>query len=67
LNIHGNERVDELAKSATDLPGEIDTTTSYILLGNHSEAITLNVRAHSEVHQNTLNVSERGVLSQSDR
>ena len=31
LNIHGNERADELAKSATDLPGEIDTTTSHML------------------------------------
>jgi len=31
LNIHGNERADKLAKSAIDLPEEIDTTTSHML------------------------------------
>jgi len=31
LNIHGNKRANELAKLATDLPGEIDTITSHVL------------------------------------
>jgi len=31
LNIHGNERADELAKLVTDLPGEIDTIISHML------------------------------------
>jgi len=47
--------------------GELESTAKERgSVRTHSEEISLNIRGHSEVSQNTLDVSGGGVLSQSD-